>query len=84
MNSTKQLMKASNVPILGILGYVIVYWDKKKTKKNGNFWFEKLLNRLWFVIFEHTINHLSLGYIGNYPSRDQNFTGQKWAESGRY
>ena len=38
-------MKASCVPILGILGHVIVNWDAKNIK-NGDFWLEKLLIRL--------------------------------------
>ena len=47
-------MKTSCVLILGNLGHVIVNWDtKKKHKKNGNFWLEKLLNCLKFQ------NHLT-------------------------
>ena len=37
-------MKASCVPILGIPGHVIVNWDTRNIKKNGNFWLERLLN----------------------------------------
>ena len=33
LDSLQQLLKASSVPILGILRYVIVNWDKKKHKK---------------------------------------------------
>ena len=36
-------MKASFVPILGIVGHVIVNYNTKTIGRNGNFWLENLL-----------------------------------------
>ena len=81
------------MPILGILGHVIVNWDTKNIQ-NGNFWLQKLLNRLqfqnhlaWQLKFEHNVcdyKCFTQSEFGGTRSRGHNVTGRRWAESERF
>ena len=91
-------MKASGVPIIGILGPVIVSWDTKKNMKNGNFRPWKVINpliipkpldvRSWNLAQYGCLWMLYANRVWGARSRDQNFTrpkmGKKVTSLNRY
>ena len=67
-------IKALCEPSLGAPSHVTgILQAKKWTNLNQYISVSTNINEEWFVIFEHTINHLFLGYV-YLPQREYNFS----------